>query len=133
MAQALFNIQVLWFQLKLPKLKGWFLYNPIITFFILDFIMIALQFRPNDYKLKINWAYSNMKDINKREHYDSISTDTRRLLIKLTQQDGISIRKASKALCIKYSTGKTLVQLYKRTGRIDRVKQQRAPTCDKKN
>lgn len=40
-----------------------------------------------------------MKDlINKREHYDSISTDTRRLLIKLTQDDGISIRKASKAL-----------------------------------
>lgn len=62
-------------------------------------------------------------DNKKRENYDSISTETRRLLIKLTQQDGISIRKASKALQIKYSTGKTLVQLFKRTGRIDRVKQ----------
>lgn len=62
----------------------------------------------------------------KREHYDSISTETRRLLVKLTQEDGISIRKASKALDIKYSTGKTLIQLYKKTGRIDRVKKQRA-------
>ena len=46
----------------------------------------------------------------KREHYDSISTDARRLLVKLTQEEGISIRKASKALQIKYSTGKTLIQ-----------------------
>lgn len=66
----------------------------------------------------------------KREHYDSISTETRRLLVKLTQQDGISIRKASKALQIKYSTGKTLIQLYKKTGRIDRVKKQRAKASD---
>jgi transposase len=58
-----------------------------------------------------------------RVPYDSISTETRRLLLKLTQQDGVSIRKASKALQIKYSTGKTLIQLYKKTGRIDRVKQ----------
>ena len=62
----------------------------------------------------------------KRDHYDSISTNARRLLVQLTQQDGISIRKASKALQIKYSTGKTLIQQYKRTGRIDRIKQQRA-------
>lgn len=46
--------------------------------------------------------------------------------MKLTQEDGISIRKASKALDIKYSTGKTLIQLFKKTGRIDRVKKQRA-------
>ena len=58
----------------------------------------------------------------KRDHYDSISTNARRLLVQLTQQDGISIRKASKALQIKYSTGKTLIQQYKRTGRIDRIK-----------
>jgi transposase len=45
----------------------------------------------------------------KRDHYDSISTETRRLLVKLTQEDGVSIRKASKALQIKYSTGKTLI------------------------
>ena len=33
----------------------------------------------------------------------------------------MSIRKASKALQIKYSTGKTLIQLYKKTGRIERT------------
>jgi len=68
----------------------------------------------------------------KREHYDSISTDTRRLLIKLTMEDNVSIRKASKALQIKYSTGKTLVQLYRRTGRVDRVKSQRTGISDEK-
>lgn len=48
-------------------------------------------------------------DTQKRDHYDSISTETRRMLVKLTQEDGVSIRKASKALQIKYSTGKTLI------------------------
>lgn len=67
-------------------------------------------------------------DINKREHYDSISTETRRMLVKLTHEEGYSIRKASTALKIKYSTGKTLIQLFRKTGRIDRVKQQRART-----
>ena len=37
-------------------------------------------------------------DAQKRDHYDSISTETRRMLVKLTQEDGVSIRKASKAL-----------------------------------
>lgn len=55
------------------------------------------------------------------------------MLVKLTQEDGVSIRKASKALQIKYSTGKTLIQLYKKTGRIDRVKQQRAKTIEAKH
>ena len=65
-----------------------------------------------------------MKDLNekKRSNYDSISTETRRLLLKLTQEKNVSIRQASKTLDIKYSTGKTLIQLYKKTGRIDRIK-----------
>ena len=33
-----------------------------------------------------------------RESYDSISTDVRRMLVKMTIEDGISIRKASKIL-----------------------------------
>jgi len=44
------------------------------------------------------------------------------MLIKLTINDGISIRQACNVLDIKYSTGKTLVQLYRKTGRCDRVK-----------
>jgi transposase len=57
-----------------------------------------------------------------RDSYDSISTEVRRMLIKLTINDGISIRQACNVLDIKYSTGKTLVQLYRKTGRCDRVK-----------
>lgn len=62
----------------------------------------------------------------KRDEYDSISTEKRRALIEMIFENGISIRKASITLGLKYSTGKTLVQQYRRTGNIDRVKQQRA-------
>jgi len=50
----------------------------------------------------------NQKE-RKREEYDSLSTTTRRALIQLVFDHKISIRKASKMLQIKYSTGKTLV------------------------
>ena len=63
-----------------------------------------------------------MKIQRQREEYDSISTNTRRALISLVFEHGISIRKASSQLMIKYSTGKTLIQLYRKTGKIDRVK-----------
>lgn len=72
----------------------------------------------------------NQSQINtgrKRDEYDSISTDTRRALVQLVFQHNVSIRRASIYLGIKYSTGKTLVQQYRRTGNIDRVKKQRAP------
>ena len=66
-----------------------------------------------------------------RCNYDSISTETRRALVRLTQEQDVSIRKASKMLQIKYSTGKTLIQLYKKTGSIDRVKNVREGASDK--
>jgi transposase len=50
------------------------------------------------------------KEARKRDEYDSISTDKRRALIQLVFEHKVSIRKASKMLKIKYSTGKTLVQ-----------------------
>ena len=65
-----------------------------------------------------------------RNSYDSISTETRRALMRLTMEQGQSIRHACKLLQIKYSTGKTLVQLYKKTGRIDRLKKVRERTSD---
>ena len=49
------------------------------------------------------------RSIKQRESYDSISTEVRRMLIKLTVEDGESIRHACNVLDIKYSTGKTLV------------------------
>ena len=59
------------------------------------------------------------KSKKQRESYDSISTEVRRMLIKLTIEDMVSIRHACNILDIKYSTGKTLVQLYRKTGRCD--------------
>ena len=49
------------------------------------------------------------KNKKQRDSYDSISTEVRRMLIKLTTEDGVSIRHACSILDIKYSTGKTLV------------------------
>jgi hypothetical protein len=68
----------------------------------------------------------NSKIIRKRDEYDSISTGSRRALIKLIFEHNVSIRIATNYLGLKYSTGKTLVQQYRRTGLIDRVKKQRA-------
>ena len=68
----------------------------------------------------------NSKIIRKRDEYDSISTGSRRALIKLIFEHNVSIRIATNYLGLKYSTGKTLVQQYRRTGVIDRVKKQRA-------
>jgi hypothetical protein len=48
-------------------------------------------------------------DSRKRDVYDSISTVSRRALIQLVFDHKASIRKASKLLQIKYSTGKTLI------------------------
>lgn len=61
----------------------------------------------------------------KRDEYDSISTATRRTLIELVFERDFPIRQASNQLGVKYSTGKTLVQQYRKTGQIDRVKNQR--------
>ena len=42
-------------------------------------------------------------------NYDSISTEARRALVKLVFEEGISVRKSSKILGIKYTTGKALI------------------------
>ena len=54
--------------------------------------------------------------------YDSISTETRRVLVKLVTEENISVRKASKHLGIKYTTGKALMQKFRKFGNIDRVR-----------
>jgi hypothetical protein len=51
----------------------------------------------------------NSKTIRKRDEYDSISTGSRRALIKLIFEHNVSIRIATNYLGLKYSTGKTLV------------------------
>jgi transposase len=52
--------------------------------------------------------------------YDSISNTTRKALVQLVVDKGLSVRKASKILQIKYTTAKALVQKFKMTGNIDR-------------
>lgn len=82
-----------------------------------DFRFINLK--PQSYRME---KHINSKIIRKRDEYDSISTGSRRALIKLIFEHNVSIRIATNYLGLKYSTGKTLVQQYRRTGVIDRVK-----------
>ena len=66
--------------------------------------------------------------MNKKNHsrklsrpHDSISTETRRALVELVEGQGVSVRKASKMLLLNYTTGKALMNKYRRNGTIDRV------------
>ena len=64
-----------------------------------------------------------MTTINNTEsRYDSINTETRRALVNLVVREHVSIRKASKILNIKYTTGKHLMSKYNKNGNIDRLK-----------
>ena len=88
-----------------------------ISYLTADFRFINLK--PQSYRME---KHINSKIIRKRDEYDSISTGSRRALIKLIFEHNVSIRIATNYLGLKYSTGKTLVQQYRRTGVIDRVK-----------
>lgn len=52
--------------------------------------------------------------------YDTITNEARRALVKLVTEKGLSVRKASRLLKIKYTTAKALVQRFRATGNIDR-------------
>ena len=54
--------------------------------------------------------------------YDSISTSARRALVKLVFEQKMSVRSASKVLGIKYTTGKALIQKFRKRGSIDRIR-----------
>lgn len=58
---------------------------------------------------------------NKRNKYEKIESDTRRKLLYMVKDLKISIKEAAHFLGINYSTSKTILQLYRRTGRIDRL------------
>lgn len=64
--------------------------------------------------------------------YDSISTTARRALVQLVFEQNMSVRQASKTLGIKYTTGKALIQKYRRKGNIDRVRGRRRTDEDEK-
>ena len=58
---------------------------------------------------------------SKRNKYDKIDSDKRRQLMNLVKKHNYSIKDASQMLNINYSTAKTILQLYKKVGRIDRL------------
>jgi transposase len=65
-----------------------------------------------------------MKKFNqrsKRNKYDKVESDIRRKLLYLVKDLKVSIKDAAQYLGINYSTSKTILQLFRRTGRIDRL------------
>ena len=60
--------------------------------------------------------------MGKRQKYDYVSNTKRSLLIALTEQ-GMSIKEACAKININYSTGKTLMQQFRKTGTLQRQKE----------
>jgi hypothetical protein len=58
---------------------------------------------------------------SKRNKYDKVESDNRRKLLYMVKDLKISIKDAAQYLGINYSTSKTILQLFRRTGRIDRL------------
>ena len=64
---------------------------------------------------------SQEKIIKIRSKYDYIRTSTRQKLFQLIYTDGLTIKEAAVVLQIKYGTAKTIMRVFKTTGRIDRI------------
>ncbi len=62
-----------------------------------------------------------VKSRKKRQPYCSINSDVRRVLLYLVKDKTYSIKEAAQKLNINYSTAKTILQLFRRTGRIDKI------------
>ncbi|CDW91255.1 UNKNOWN [Stylonychia lemnae] len=62
-----------------------------------------------------------LKRIRKRKPYHYINSGIRRYLLYLVKDLNFSIKDAASTLNINYSTAKTIIQVYKKTGRIDKV------------
>ena len=58
---------------------------------------------------------------SKRSKYGRIQSEQRRQLLCLVENDRMSIKEAAEVLGINYSTSKTILQLHRKTGRIDRI------------
>ena len=67
-----------------------------------------------------------------RHPYSQVGTHQRQALLDLVQRDGLIIKEAAKRLAINYSTAKTILQLWKRTGRIIKIDQTAASAAAQK-
>ncbi len=64
---------------------------------------------------------SDSQSCKKRDPYIQVSNHKRRLLLYYVKDERMSIKAASDLLLVNYSTAKTILQLYRKTGRIDRI------------
>lgn len=64
-----------------------------------------------------------IKKRRERHPYNQVDTEQRVALLNLVERDGLIIKEAARKLQINYSTAKTILQLYKRTGRIEKIDQ----------
>lgn len=62
-----------------------------------------------------------IKKRRQRLPYCQIDTEQRRMLLFLVEKQGLIIKEAAQTLNINYSTAKTILQLYKKTGRIEKI------------
>eukprot|EP00347_Sterkiella_histriomuscorum_P014822 403359395 len=60
------------------------------------------------------------KRIRKRKPYNYVNSGIRRYLLYLVRDQNYSIKDAASTLNINYSTAKTIIQVYKKSGRIDK-------------
>eukprot|EP00347_Sterkiella_histriomuscorum_P016876 403351507 len=60
----------------------------------------------------------------KRKPYHSINSNVRRVLLYMVKDRNFSIKEAAIKLNMNYSTAKTILQLFRRTGRIDKIDKQ---------
>ena len=58
---------------------------------------------------------------SKRSKYDSIGNVKRRRLLEMVTEEGVQIKIAAERLGLNYSTAKTILQLYRRSGRIEKI------------
>jgi len=65
-----------------------------------------------------------------RRPYSQVDSDVRRKLLHLVDSKGYIIKDAAMTLNINYSTAKTILQLYKKTGRIDKIDQPNNSTIE---
>ncbi|TNV85095.1 hypothetical protein FGO68_gene15180 [Halteria grandinella] len=74
------------------------------------------------FNLGINHFHlAGIRKRKQRKPYSQIDSDQRRQLLQLVEQQGLIIKEAAATLGINYSTAKTILQLYKKTGRIDKI------------
>ncbi len=59
--------------------------------------------------------------IRKRKPYHYVNSGLRRYLLYLVKDQNYSIKDAAQALKLNYSTAKTIIQVFRKTGRIDKV------------